>query len=63
MFNCGGCDKCKMRRCSNKLALCNVLPANDCNMIVEHVNDCCRCEWMKEQEQHYNVYHRNMIIN
>ena len=53
LFNYGGCDKCKRRRCNKKTALCNVLPANVCDMIGDYVNDCWRCQWMKENETHF----------
>lgn len=53
LFNYGECKMCKRRRCNKKMALCNVLPANVCDMIGDYVNDCWRCEWMKENEDNF----------
>ena len=33
ILNYGGCDKCNKRRCDIKMVLCNVLPANVCDMM------------------------------
>ena len=52
LFDYGECSMCKRRRCNKKLALCNVLPANVCNIIGDYVNDCWRCEKLKENEKH-----------
>ena len=51
LFNYGESYKYKMRRYNKELALCNVLPANVCDMIRDYVNDCWRCERMKENEK------------
>ena len=53
LFNYGECNVCKMRKCKKKLVLCNVLPANVCNMIGDYINDCWRCEKLKENEKHF----------
>ena len=53
LFNYKECDLCKRRGRNEKLALCNVLLANVCNMIGEYVNDCWRCEGMKEKEKDF----------
>ena len=48
LFNYGECYKC-----NKKLALCNALPANVCDMIGDYVNDCWRCERMKKNEEQF----------
>ena len=53
LFNYGECNVCKMRKCKKKLVLCNVLPANVCNMIGDYINECWRCEKLKENEKHF----------
>ena len=51
LINYSGCIECKKGRCNKKMALCNVLPANVCDMIGNYVNDCSRCHWMKDMEE------------
>ena len=53
ILNYGGCDKCNKRRCDIKMVLCNVLPANVCDMMGGYIiaNDCWKCHWMKAREE------------
>ena len=53
LFNYDECNACKRRRYNKKMVLSNVLPANVCDIIGDYVNDCWRCEWMKERERDF----------
>ena len=53
LFNYSKCEQCKRRRYNKKMVLCNVLPTNVCDTIGEYVNDCWRCEKMKDNEKDF----------